>query len=112
MAADPINWLLFVELVAVVVGTSAFLFYWNRLVASIFAFVIRLATWKLHKAYISIGSLQISPLAGRISFRDVEYHSSNISVRALSGNVTWRYWKLRVRQEEDVQSFKIKRSVL
>lgn len=104
------NWLLLAELITIVIGASAFLFYWNRLVGSVFAFLIRLITWRYYTAYISIGSLQVSPLAGRISIRDLEYHSSNISVRALSGHVTWRYWKLRVRQEEDAESSNSKRS--
>ncbi|KAK4686556.1 protein CSF1, partial [Tremellales sp. Uapishka_1] len=108
---SPVNWLLLAEVVVVVIAASAFLFYWNRLLGSVFAFLLRLFVWRYHNAYVSIGSLQISPLAGRIAFRDVEYHSSNMSVRALHGHITWRYWKLRVRQESDTASSNIKRSV-
>ena len=108
--ASPINFLLLIELIVVVIVASAFLFYWNRLLGSVVAFFIRLYTWRYFSAYISIGSLQVSPLAGRISFRDVEYHSSNISFRALHGHITWRYWILRVRQEADSQSTNTKRS--
>lgn len=110
--ALSINVLLLIELIAIVIASSAFLFYINRLGGSIVSFLIRLYTWRRHHAYITIGSLQISPLAGRISFRDIEYHSSNISVRALHGNVTWRYWKFRVRQGEDAGSSHVKRSEL
>lgn len=46
------------------------------------------------------GSLQLSPLAGRILFKDVRYHSTNMSARVLLGHVTWRYWKWRVRKED------------
>ena len=105
-----VNWLLLAELIVVLIAVSAFLFYWNRLIGNITGFLIRLYTWRNYHAYISIGSLQISPLAGRIAFRDVEYHSSNLSVRALHGHVTWRYWKLRVRNEEDSLSDNTKRS--
>ena len=107
---SPINFLLLVELIVIVITASAFLFYWNRLLGTLAAALIRLFTWRSHSAYISIGSLQISPLAGRILFRDVEYHSSNLSVRALHGHITFRYWIFRVRQEEDTQSNKSKRS--
>ena len=110
--ALSINVLLLIELIAIVIASSAFLFYINRLGGSIVSFFIRLYTWRRHHAYITIGSLQISPLAGRISFRDIEYHSSNISVRALHGHVTWRYWKFRVRQGEDAGSSHVKRSEL
>ncbi|OCF72268.1 hypothetical protein I204_06644 [Kwoniella mangroviensis CBS 8886] len=107
-----VNLLLLIELAAVVIGASAFLFYWNRLLGSIVALIIRLYTWRNYNAYIVIGSLQIAPLAGRISFRDVEYHSSNISVRALHGHVTWRYWKFRIRHETDSQYTNTKRNKL
>ncbi|WWC57636.1 uncharacterized protein I303_100168 [Kwoniella dejecticola CBS 10117] len=110
--ADEVNLLLLIELAAVVIGASAFLFYWNRLLGSVVAFLVRLYTWRSYNAYLIIGSLQIAPLAGRISFRDVEYHSSNISVRALHGHVTWRYWKFRIRHETDSESTNNKRNRL
>jgi hypothetical protein len=112
MASDTstINFLLLVELIVVVIAASAFLFYWNRLLGSLVALLIRAFAWRSHSAYVTIGSLQISPLAGRISFRDIEYHSSNLSVRALHGHITFRYWIFRVRQEADTLSDKVKRS--
>ncbi|WRT63261.1 uncharacterized protein IL334_000164 [Kwoniella shivajii] len=110
--SERVNLLLLIELAAVVIAASAFLFYWNRLFGSIVAYFIRLYTWRNYNAHIIIGSLQIAPIAGRISFRDVEYHSSNLSVRALHGHVTWRYWKLRIRHETDSESFNPKRNKL
>ena len=107
---STINFLLLVELIVVVIVVTAFLFYWGRVLGSVVAFIIRVSTWRSHSAYISIGSLQISPLAGRISFRDVEYQSSNISFRALHGRITWRYWLLRIRHEEDAESSNPNRS--
>lgn len=107
--ASPVNWLFLAELVVVVIVVSAFLFYWNRIFGSCLAFIIRIISWRKYNAYIVIGSFQISPLAGRIAFRDVEYHSSNLSCRILHGNVTFRYWKLRVQHEGDSQSSNPKR---
>ena len=110
MSNVAINFLFLAELVVVVIVASAFLFYWNRLFGAVLAFFIRVYTWRKHSAYIVIDSLQISPLAGRVAFKGLEYHSSNLSFRALTGHVTFRYWKLRVRQEADSQSGNIKRS--
>jgi hypothetical protein len=107
---DPINWLLAIELFVVVLVAINFLFYLNRVFGSVVAFFISNYTWKRYNAYITIESFQISPLAGRISFRDVNYHSSNVSLRVLHGHITWRYWKFRVRQETDVKSENPKRS--
>lgn len=108
---DPVNWLLLVSLLVILIVASAFLFYWNRLLASVIALGIRVYTWRKYNAYIVIGSLQISPLAGRIAFRDVEYHSSNLSIRALHGHVTWRYWLFRVRQNDGESSENVKRGM-
>jgi hypothetical protein len=49
---------------------------------------------------VCVGSLQLSPLAGRILFKDVRYHSTNMSARVLLGHITWRYWKWRIRKED------------
>jgi hypothetical protein len=108
--SPPINILLLIELVAIVIASSAFLFYLNRLGGSVLAFIIRFFIWRKHHVWVTIGSLQISLLAGRITFRDIEYHSSNISARALHGHITWRYWKFRIRQSDDVDSSNSNRS--
>jgi hypothetical protein len=107
--SSPVNWLFLGELIVVVIATAAFLFYWNRLLGSVVGALIRLGTWKWYNAYISFGALQLSPLAGRIAFRDIEYHSSNMSFRALHGNITFRFWKVRVRQDGDSGSSNSKR---
>lgn len=100
----PITISLLIELCAIVIASSAFLFYLNRLGGWLLATWLRFKFWKEDNVYITIGSIQLSLLAGRISFRDFEYHSSNISARALHGHVTWRYWKFRTKQNEDVDT--------
>jgi len=67
--SPPINILLLIELVAIVIASSAFLFYLNRLGGSVLAFIIRFFIWRKHHVWVTIGSLQISLLAGRITFR-------------------------------------------
>lgn len=95
---SPVNWLFIVELVVLVIVTLAFLFYWNRILGLTLSAAIRFCTWKTSNVYIDIGSLQISPLAGRIAFRNVDYRSSNLSAHIVDGNITFRYWIFRVRQ--------------
>jgi hypothetical protein len=92
-------------------------FFWNRILGGIVGFVLRKYLWKTADGHISIGkcclsdrgtaidgvckgSLQLSPLAGRILFKDVRYHSTNMSARVLLGHITWRYWKWRIRKED------------
>lgn len=99
--ADVFNWLLAVDLGVAVIVAIAFLFYLNRLGAYIVFVVLRFFIWRSSNVWLSVGSIQLALLAGRISFRDVQYHSSNSSFRVLHGNITWRYWKFRTRQEVD-----------
>lgn len=101
---SPVNWLFIVELVVIVIVTTAFLFYWNRILGLTLGAIIRLGIWKTYNAYLDIGSLQISPLAGRIAFRNVDYRSSNLSGHVVDGNITFRFWIFRVRQGESSDS--------
>ena len=77
-----------------------FLFYFNRLFASVVSYVIRAYTWHRYHVYISIQALQFSLLAGRIFFKGLRYHGQNETVLIHDGYVTWRYW-LRHVQELD-----------
>jgi protein CSF1 len=43
----------------------------------------------------------VSLLGGRIMIKDLRYHSSNQSFRAIKCRVTWRYWLWRTREESN-----------
>lgn len=69
-----------------------FLFYSNRLFATIVSYAIRLYSWHAYRVYIDIGALQLSLLGGRIFFKDIIYHGDNETITIHAGYVTWRYW--------------------
>lgn len=73
-----------------------FLFYFNRLFATIVSYAIRTWTWHNYRVSIHIGSLQFSLLAGRVFFNNVRYQGSNETILISSGHVTWRYWLRKV----------------
>lgn len=75
-----------------------FLFFFNRLFATIISYIIRAYTWRKFEAYIDIEAIQISLLAGRVFFKGVRYHGHNETVYVHSGFITWRYWLFRVRK--------------
>ena len=79
-----------------------FLFYFNRLFASLVSYGIRSYTWHKYRAYIDIQALQFSLLAGRIFFKGVRYHGRNQTILIHDGYITWRYW-LRHVEEPDYQ---------
>ena len=80
-----------------------FLFYFNRLFASLVSYGIRSYTWHKYRAYIDVQALQFSLLAGRIFFKGVRYHGRNQTVLVHDGYITWRYW-LRHVEESEYQS--------
>ncbi|KAG8528513.1 uncharacterized protein KY384_007431 [Bacidia gigantensis] len=77
-------------------STLLFLFYFNRFLAYILSFLIRLYTWHHYRVYVQIQALQVSPLAGRVFFKGVKYFGRNESILIQDGYITWRYWLLRV----------------
>lgn len=80
--------------------TLFFLFYFNRLFATVISYALRAYTWHTFRAYIDITSLQISLLGGRIFFKSIRYHGHNETVLVHDGHITWRYWLRKVRQAE------------
>jgi len=96
--------------------------YWNRLLASVICFGLRLMTWDANTPgsfwieagelrngvwdpiYVLISSTEsayISLLFGRIMLRDVKYYSANQTIRAVKCYVTWRYWLWRTRSRDE-----------
>jgi len=101
VAAGSFNWTFLVEILVCGILALFFLFYFNRLFATLIAYCIRAWTWHKYRAYIDISALQISLLGGRIFFKSIRYHAHNVTVLVYEGHITWRYW-LRVVQEAEV----------
>ncbi|KAL1855139.1 Macrophage colony-stimulating factor 1 receptor [Paecilomyces lecythidis] len=104
LTAEPLtpgptfNWFFLVELIVSGVLSLFFLFYFNRLFATLVSYGIRAYTWHYYRAYIDIHALQISLLGGRIFFKGITYHGVNETVLVHGGYVTWNYWKRKVKQ--------------
>ncbi|OAG00935.1 uncharacterized protein CC84DRAFT_1263011 [Paraphaeosphaeria sporulosa] len=106
IVAEPLNpprgfnWVYLVELLICSILTVFFLFYFNRLFATLVSYAIRAYTWRAYRTYIDIQALQISLLGGRIFFKDVRYHGHNETILVHNGYITWNYWLRRVRDAE------------
>ncbi|KAJ4317613.1 Macrophage colony-stimulating factor 1 receptor [Neodidymelliopsis sp. IMI 364377] len=86
-----------VEMLICSILTIFFFFYFNRVFATLISYGIRAYTWRNFHAYIDITGLQISPLGGRIFFKDIRYHGHNETILVHGGYITWNYWLRRVR---------------
>jgi hypothetical protein len=99
--AGDFNWVFLVDLLVCMVLSLFFLFYFNRLFATVLSYAIRAWTWHKYRAYIDISALQISLLGGRLFFKSIRYHAHNETVLVHDGHITWRYW-LRVVQDAEI----------
>lgn len=95
------NWVFLVEELVCAILALFFLFYFNRLFATVVSYIIRAWTWHRYRAYIDITALQISLLGGRVFFKSIRYHGHNITLLVHDGHITWRYW-LGAVQDADV----------
>lgn len=100
------NWVFLVEILVCGVLALFFLFYFNRLFATLVGYLIRAWTWHKYRAYIDIQALQISLLGGRVFFKSIRYHAHNITVLVHDGHITWRYWLRQVQEAEVFQDEK------
>ncbi|KAH8648763.1 hypothetical protein BGZ60DRAFT_422894 [Tricladium varicosporioides] len=91
------NWVFLVELLVCGVLTLFFLFYFNRLFATLVSYGLRAWTWHKYRVYFDIQALQISLLGGRIFFKGFRYHGNNETILVHSGYITWCYWLRNVR---------------
>ncbi|KAF2004558.1 hypothetical protein P154DRAFT_616748 [Amniculicola lignicola CBS 123094] len=94
------NWVFLIELLICGILTVFFLFYFNRVFATLVSYGIRAYTWHTFHAYIDIQALQISLLGGRIFFKDIRYHGHNETILVHGGHITWNYWLRRVRDAD------------
>jgi len=97
------NWVFLVDLLVCMVLALFFLFYFNRLFATVLSYAIRAWTWHKYRAYIDISALQISLLGGRLFFKSMRYHAHNETVLVHDGHITWRYWLRKVQDAEIYQ---------
>lgn len=87
-----------------------FLFYFNRLFASLVSYGIRAYTWHRYRAWIDFQALQFSLLAGRLFFKGLRYHGQNETVLIHDGYITWRYWLRHVQQLDCKNSHGVSRA--
>lgn len=97
-SSKAFNWVWLVELLVCGILVLFFLFYFNRLFATLVSYAIRAYIWHTYRIYIDIQALQISLLGGRIFFKGFRYHGENETVLIQNGFVTWRYWMRSARQ--------------
>ncbi|KIW16218.1 hypothetical protein PV08_06269 [Exophiala spinifera] len=95
-ATSPMTW--FIEIATCACLALFFLFYFNRLIATLVSYGLRAWTWHKYRVWIDIQALQLSFLAGRIFFKGIRYHGENETILIQNGYVTWRYWQRTARQ--------------
>ncbi|KAF9475774.1 hypothetical protein BDN70DRAFT_996181 [Pholiota conissans] len=102
------NRLLLVACISVVVALILYFFYWNRFLGFIIGQTIRVLLWNQDGSslWVEIGSIHFSLLTGRILLKDIRYHSSNQTIKIVTGQIQWRYWTRYPTTEEEIDSIR------
>lgn len=100
--SDDFPWRYLLYLLTCGILSIFFLFYFNRVFASLVSYAIRTYVWRQYHVYIDIQALQLSLLGGRCFFKGFRYHGHNETVLINDGYITWRYWLRRVRDTENL----------
>ncbi|KAL8653572.1 MAG: hypothetical protein Q9210_002011 [Variospora velana] len=100
MAVSDFDWEYLLFLLICAILSIFFLFYFNRLFASLVSYAIRAYFWRQYHVYIDIQALQLSLLGGRCFFKGFRYHGHNETILINDAYITWRYWLRRVREAE------------
>ncbi|KAL8836133.1 MAG: hypothetical protein Q9176_006513 [Flavoplaca citrina] len=98
--AGEFDWFYLLILLICGLLSILFLFYFNRVFASLLSYAVRTYLWKQYHIYVDIQALQISLLGGRCFFKGLRYHGHNETILINDGYITWRYWLRRVRDAE------------
>lgn len=72
-------------------------FYFGRISAWILTQAVNVLLWRRHKVKITIQSIKISFLGGRIFFKNLTIVTRDSTISFLEGSFTWRYWLLHTR---------------
>ncbi|KAI8998306.1 hypothetical protein BC832DRAFT_242124 [Gaertneriomyces semiglobifer] len=98
---DPVVqfWTFVVYTWVIAIVSLFYFFYLSRALGQIVSRLVCIWTWRKYRAWVELESIQISPISGKILFRNFRYHSRNQSVQILRGHIGFRYWFRHVRQE-------------
>ncbi|KAJ3553006.1 hypothetical protein NM688_g3848 [Phlebia brevispora] len=104
-----LNYKLLIVCICIVVGLNLYLFFWNRFVAYVIGRIIRFIFWNCgeNSIWVELGSIHFSLIAGRILFKDLQYHSSNQTIKVVKGQISWRYWLRAPAGEEDLSHARV-----
>lgn len=89
-------WVYLLDWILSLIVALAFLFFFSRLIGVLVTFVLKLFLWKRSKMRITVESLRISPLGGRIFAKNLVIITQDYTISVLALNFSWRYWIFRI----------------
>ncbi|KAM3161011.1 Protein CSF1 [Lachancea thermotolerans] len=95
---EDFSWVFLVDWVLILSVSLLGAFYFGRVFGYTLTFLLEWLAWKRYKVKISIQSLKISFLGGRIFFKNLTVVTQNQTFSFLQGSITWRYWLLNSRK--------------
>lgn len=86
------TWVYLSDWVVSLLLSLAFVYYFNRLVALLVSWALRVILWKRSRVAIEMKSFKLSVLGGRILMKNVTVIHKDTTFSLLNVHITWRYW--------------------
>ncbi|GME96555.1 unnamed protein product [Ambrosiozyma monospora] len=96
-SSENFNWVFMTDWVLALLASLTILFYFNRAIAFILSYLMKLVIWKRYKIRIKLQSFKISYLAGRVFFKNLIVITENEIIMIHQGWFTWQYWLQQTR---------------
>lgn len=95
-----LNWVFLVDWLIVLFASIMFIFYFNRIIGNLVTWFVTNILWRRHHKKISIQSIKINLLAGRIFLKNVMIVTPNELILIHTAVFTWKYWLQFVRKSQ------------
>ncbi|ONH66161.1 Protein CSF1 [Cyberlindnera fabianii] len=94
------SWVFFSDWLLTFFLTIGFIFYLNRVFGFVITQLLHTFFWRTRRIKLDIQSIKISPVGGRLFFKNFTYVDKDQTVSIVQGTLTWRYWLFTVRKTE------------
>lgn len=94
------SWVFLVNWILTCILCLTMCFYLGRIFAYSVSFFLDWFLWRRFNVKVTIGSLRLSLLSARISFKNLLIVTENSTISVLEGRIVWQYWILNSRISE------------
>lgn len=88
------NWVFLADWIMVVILITFYMFYLNRVFGFLLTKALNIVLWKFWKTYISIESISISLIGGKVDLKNVSFVTQDFTISLIKASFNWKFWLL------------------